>query len=66
MAEGEPLRERAERIRTQLFEPGAGLSELSSLEQNQLKVEAAKLAEGSQRSSSSVEGRHGYLSLRNH
>jgi len=36
------------------------------MEQNRLKAEAAKLAEVLQRSSSNVEGRNGYLSLRNH
>lgn len=63
---GEPLRALAERLRTPLFEPGGALHELSSAEQNQLKTEAAKLAEVFQRSSSNVEGRNGYLSLRNH
>ena len=36
------------------------------MEQNRLKAEAAKLAEVFQRSSSNVEGRNGYLSLRSH
>jgi hypothetical protein len=44
----------------QLFEPGAELGKLNSLEQNQLKMDEAKLAEGAQRSSSNVEGRNGY------
>jgi Family of unknown function (DUF6399) len=39
---------------------------LNPVEQNRLKAEAAKLAEVFQRSSSNVEGRNGYLSLRNH
>jgi hypothetical protein len=64
--EGEPPRERAERLRTPLFEPGGALGELRSVEQNQLKAPAATLAEVFQRSSSNVEGRNGYLSLRNH
>jgi hypothetical protein len=63
---GEPLRALAERLRTPLCEPGGALAELSAVEQNQLKAEAAKLAEVFQRSSSNVEGRNGYLSLRNH
>ncbi len=66
VTQGEPLRELAERLRTPLFEPGGVLGELSTVEQNQLKAEAAKLAEVFQRSSSNVEGRNGYLSLRNH
>jgi hypothetical protein len=66
MTEGAPLRALAERLRTPLCEPGGALHELSSAEQNQLKMEAAKLAEVFQRSSSNVEGRNGYLSLRNH
>src|SRR2546421_4737042 len=66
ITEGEPLRECANRIRTPLFEPSGVLSALSLGEQNQLKTEAAKLAEVFQRSSSNVEGRNGYLSLRNH
>jgi hypothetical protein len=35
-------------------------------EQERLKQEAGKLADVFQRSSSNVEGRNGYLSLRNH
>lgn len=66
VTQGEPLRELAARIRTPLFEPGGALGELSPLEQNQLKAQAARLAEVFQRSSSNVEGRNGYLSLRNH
>jgi hypothetical protein len=64
--EGQPLRERAERMRTSLFEPGGVLQAFPQGEQNRLKAEAAKLAEVFQRSSSNVEGRNGYLSLRNH
>jgi hypothetical protein len=63
---GEPLRALAERLRTSLFEPGGVLGELSLLQQDQLKAKAAKLADVFQRSSSNVEGRNGYLSLRNH
>jgi len=63
---GEPLRARAERIRTSLFEPGGALGVLCPVAQNTLKGEAAKLAEVFQRSSANVEGRNGYLSLRNH
>jgi hypothetical protein len=63
--EGAPLRELAERMRTPLFAPGGVLSELHPLEQDCLKQKAVKLAEVFQRSSSNVEGRNGYLSLRN-
>jgi hypothetical protein len=63
---GEPLRVLAERIRTPLFEPGGALGQVSLTEQSQLQAEAAKLAEVFQRSSANVEGRNGYLSLRNH
>lgn len=63
---GAPLRALAERLRTPLCAPGGALAELSVVEQNHLKAEAAKLAEVFQRSSSNVEGRNGYLSLRNH
>jgi len=66
MMEGQPWRERAERMRTPLFEPGGVLQALPQGEQNCLKAEAAKLADVFQRSSSNVEGRNGYLSLRNH
>ena len=64
--QGEPLRALAERLRTPLFEPGGALSHLPLAEQSQLKAEATKLADVFQRSSSNVEGRNGYLSLRNH
>jgi hypothetical protein len=64
--EGIPLRELAERIRTPLFAPGGVFSALPPLEQGWLKQKAVKLAEVFQRSSSNVEGRNGYLSLRNH
>ena len=64
--EGEPLRVLAERLCTPLFAPGGALGELNAVAQNQLKAQAAKLAEVFQRSSSNVEGRNGYLSLRNH
>ena len=64
--EGAPLRDLAERIRTSLCAPGGVFGELHPLEQGGLKQKAAKLAEVFQRSSSHVEGRHGYLSLRHH
>jgi len=64
--QGEPLRALAEHLRTPLFDPDGTLGELSVIKQNQLKAEAAKLAEVFQRSSSNVEGRNGYLALRNH
>jgi hypothetical protein len=63
---GEPLRELAEQLRAPLFEPGGALSELSPEAQDQLHDEAKRLAAVFQRSSSNVEGRNGYLSLRNH
>jgi hypothetical protein len=63
---GEPLRQLARRLRTPLFEPGGALSELSPETQRSLRQQANELAEVFQRSSSNVEGRNGYLSLRNH
>ena len=63
---GEPLRELAERMRTPLFASGGALRHLSLAEQSQLHEAAAKLADVFQRSSSNVEGRNGYLSLRHH
>ena len=63
---GEPLRELAERLRTPLFEPGGVLAVLSEVQQSRLTQQAKELAEVFQRSSSNVEGRNGYLSLRNH
>ena len=63
---GEPLRELAEQLRAPLFEPGGALSALSPEAQDQLHDEAKRLAAVFQRSSSNVEGRNGYLSLRNH
>ncbi len=63
---GEPLRELAERLRSALFESGGALAELSEAEKSQLHQQAKELAEVFQRSSSNVEGRNGYLSLRNH
>jgi Family of unknown function (DUF6399) len=63
---GAPLRARAECLRAPLFEPGGALSTLSPTAQSQLKDKAHTLAEVFQRSSSNVEGRNGYLSLRNH
>src|SRR5262249_37435431 len=63
---GEPLRALAERLRTPLFEPGGALCALNPVAQDELKSKAKTLAEGFQRSSSNVEGRNGYLSLRNH
>jgi hypothetical protein len=65
-AEGEPLRRLAERLRTPLFASEGALGACSPAEQDRLKGKAAKLAEVFQRSSSNVEGRNGYLSLRNH
>ena len=64
--DGQPLRELADRLRAPLFEPGGALSQLSPKLQTQLQQQAKTLAEVFQRSSSNVEGRNGYLSLRNH
>ena len=64
--DGEPLRKLAERLRAPLFEPGGALSGLSPEAQDQLHDQAKRLAAVFQRSSSNVEGRNGYLSLRNH
>jgi hypothetical protein len=66
LSAGEALRERAERLRSPLFESGGALAELREAEQSQLNQQAKELAEVFQRSSSNVEGRNGYLSLRNH
>ena len=51
---------------TPLFEPGGAFAELNEAQQSQLNQPAKELAEVFQRSSSNVEGRNGYLSLRNH
>jgi Family of unknown function (DUF6399) len=63
---GQALRELAHHIRIPLFEPGGALSAVNPAEQDRLNQEASKLADVFQRSSSNVEGRNGYLSLRNH
>jgi hypothetical protein len=63
--EGKPLRALAERLRTPLFEPSGVLGALSPIEQNQLQHKAKTLADVFQRSSANVEGRNGYLVLRN-
>ena len=63
---GEALRELAERLRAPLFAPGGALSALSPIAQDYLHDEAQRLAAVFQRSSSNVEGRNGYLSLRSH
>ena len=63
---GEPLRELAERLRAPLCEPGGALATLSEAEHSALHQQAQELPEVFQRSSSNVEGRNGYLSLRNH
>jgi hypothetical protein len=66
LSAGAPLRELAERLRVSLFAPGGALSALSPATQSQLHAEAKRLAVVFQRSSSNVEGRNGYLSLRSH
>jgi len=63
---GQAIRELADGLRTPLFAPGGALSTLSAVTHSKLKAVAARLAEVFQRSSSNVEGRNGYLSLRNH
>ncbi len=63
---GEPLRELAKRLRMPLYEPGGALAALREAEQSALHQQAQELAEVFQRSSANVEGRNGYLSLRNH
>jgi hypothetical protein len=63
---GHALRELAERLRAPLVAPGGVLWALSPETQEQLQKEAKRLAAVFQRSSSNVEGRNGYLSLRNH
>jgi hypothetical protein len=66
ISHGKPLRELAIRLRTPLFEPGGALSQLRPKTQSDLRQQAKELAAVCQRSSSNVEGRNGYLSLRNH
>jgi hypothetical protein len=66
VSDGESLRELAKRLRAPLFAPGGALSGLSREAQDHLYDEAKRLAAVFQRSSSNVEGRNGYLSLRNH
>jgi hypothetical protein len=66
VSDGEPLCARAERLRAPLLEPGGVLSVLNPETQNHLHDEAKRLATVFQRSSSNVEGRNGYLSLRSH
>jgi len=66
VSDGEPLRALAERLRAPLCAPGGVLYALSPETQGQLHDEAKRLATVFQRSSSNVEGRNGYLSLRNH
>jgi Family of unknown function (DUF6399) len=63
---GEPLRQLARRLRTPRFEPGGALSELRPKTQRELRQQAKELAAVFQRSSANVEGRNGYLSIRNH
>ena len=63
---GAALRDLAEQLRAPLFEAGGVWWELSPETQEQLRHEAKRLAAVFQRSSSNVEGRNGYLSLRSH
>lgn len=64
--DGQPLRELADRLRTPLCESDGALSQVSPETQRDLRHQATELAEVFQRSRSNVEGRNGYLSLRNH
>src|SRR5215470_13792641 len=66
VSDGEPLRELAERLRAPWVESGGVLSALGPEAQAQLHDEAKRLTAVFQRSSSNVEGRNGYLSLRSH
>jgi hypothetical protein len=66
VSDGEPLRKLARRLRMPLFEPGGAFSKLRPELQRELHQQARELAELFRRSSSNVEGRNGYLSLRNH
>src|SRR5262249_24951251 len=66
LSDGAPLLALAEQLRAPLFEAGGVLSALSPEAQAHLHSEAKRLAAVFQRSSSNVEGRNGYLSLRSH
>jgi Family of unknown function (DUF6399) len=63
---GAPLRDLASRLRAPLFAPGGTFSALPPAQPERLHQAADTLADVFQRSSSNVEGRNGYLSLRNH
>ena len=64
--DGAPLRDLADKLRAPLFESDGVLSPLSPRAQESLHDQAKRLAAVFQRSSSKVEGRNGYLSLRSH
>jgi Family of unknown function (DUF6399) len=66
LSAGAPLRALAERLRAPLLAAGGVLSALSPEAQARLHSAAKRLAAVFQRSSSNVEGRNGYLSLRSH
>lgn len=66
LSAGAPLRALAERLRAPLFAADGVLSTLSPEAQARLQSAAKRLAAVFQRSSSNVEGRNGYLSLRSH
>lgn len=66
LSAGAPLRALAERLRAPLFAADGVLSTLSPAAQARLHSAAKRLAAVFQRSSSNVEGRNGYLSLRSH
>ena len=63
---GQAMRALAAGLRIPLCAPGGVWSTLSAVMQSKLKAVAARLAEVFQRSSANVEGRNGYLALRNH
>jgi hypothetical protein len=63
--DGQPLRERALRLRPPRFAPGGAVRQLSPETQSALRQQAQALAEGFPRSRAKVEGRNGSLSLRN-
>jgi len=66
VSDGTSLRALAARRRAPLFEPGGALRALRCATPDQLQNEAKRLATVFQRSSSKVEGRNGYVSLRRH
>ena len=66
VSDGEPLRERARRLRAPVFAPGGALSAVSPEAHDALHDEAKRLAAVFQRSRANVAGRNGSVSLRTH